>query len=332
MPKIFQSHFAPFPPSLCPQKPYVLRAYDTRVRSTYRSPFLYKNYCHLRSQTMEVLRVEDEGIGEIQEFGLGFNGQCTDGKKNSTPFCDAKVDRKGAVDVIAVPFHEGSHVCTNIDQAIAVAKDLKRLHDAGFVHGDIRAMNIVFSSSNPEESCLIDFDFGGEDGKNVYPDGYQFLLVDGHRLGSYGDPIEKLSDVYALWYVLYRCHQLDETAEDEADLLFCKQSKKRPVNIEKLLDRLKDLKSSGATSMMTGGCYSEMLAGCKKSPAPTQATAMKFVHKKTTPDGAQVSPTSNVVHHTKLLKNNKRKVREGLTESRRNYGNDENVLDRKAPP
>ena len=106
------------------------------------------------------MRVQDTGPADAQvlEFGPNDDEMDQSGKRISTLFTDKSLNTKGVIEVIAHPFYEGSHVCSHIDQAIAVAIDLKNLHDAGFVHGDIRGLNVVFGSA----SCLIDFDFGGK--------------------------------------------------------------------------------------------------------------------------------------------------------------------------
>ena len=42
-------------------------------------------------------------------------------------------------------------------------------HQKGLVHGDLRLANFVFTSDQPRRMILIDFDWGGEDGKVVFP-------------------------------------------------------------------------------------------------------------------------------------------------------------------
>jgi serine/threonine protein kinase len=100
--------------------------------------------------------------------------------------------------VIAVPFIEGSHIPQNKDQLLGVANFLKKMHDNGFVHGDIRLLNI----EKPEDSQLIDFDFGGKDDDDslVYPPGYIKVLRDGDRVGIAGQRIRKWHDVHALYH------------------------------------------------------------------------------------------------------------------------------------
>jgi serine/threonine protein kinase len=107
----------------------------------------------------------------------------------------------GGLKVIAVPFIEGSHQPQNKAQLLGVAKFLKRMHDQGFVHGDVRLLNIVFTDE-ASDCQLIDFDFGGrsDDPLLMYPPGYKKALGDGKRIGSAGHRILKWHDVYALYY------------------------------------------------------------------------------------------------------------------------------------
>ena len=44
-----------------------------------------------------------------------------------------------------------------------------KLHDAGFVHGDLRAPNFIVDG---DRLLLVDFDWGGKDGEVEYPTRY----------------------------------------------------------------------------------------------------------------------------------------------------------------
>ena len=75
----------------------------------------------------------------------------------------------GQVQVIAVPYIPGNHVCKSPDQALLLVSFMKLLHESGNVHGDIRAFNIVFGENNSNVAALIDFDFGGRENTVKYP-------------------------------------------------------------------------------------------------------------------------------------------------------------------
>jgi serine/threonine protein kinase len=109
-------------------------------------------------------------------------------------------DFKGNIKVISVPFIEGYHGPQNKEQMLSVARLLKRYHDNGFVHGDIRLLNIVFATP-AENSRLIDWDFGGKENESlVYPRGYKQALIDGRRRGVANKPITANDDAYALYH------------------------------------------------------------------------------------------------------------------------------------
>jgi serine/threonine protein kinase len=103
------------------------------------------------------------------------------------------------------------------------------MHRAGYVHGDIRAFNMVLNYHGNYENDpfgkLIDFDYGGivrsnaVDGDNddgfvsgyinpKYPSSYNHSLVDGHRLGRPGKLITVNHDWYALGHVIFDMYKL----------------------------------------------------------------------------------------------------------------------------
>jgi serine/threonine protein kinase len=85
-------------------------------------------------------------------------------------------------------------------QMLSVARLLKRYHDNGLVHGDIRLLNIVFATP-AENSRLIDWDFGGKKNESlVYPRGYKQNLAVGKRRGEAGKPITANDDAFALYH------------------------------------------------------------------------------------------------------------------------------------
>lgn len=74
---------------------------------------------------------------------------------------------------------------------------LKSMHDDNIVHGDIRALNIIFSG---DETVLIDHDFGGVVNEVTFPPGYATSLPDGSRAAAEAmKPITKERDVIVLW-------------------------------------------------------------------------------------------------------------------------------------
>lgn len=111
------------------------------------------------------------------------------------------------MEVIAVPFLAGRHVCSTVGEALQLTRFLREMHSDGFVHGDIRALNIVFDGMN---TALLDYDFGGKEGAVNFPPGYATTLPDGNRQVEEEANISKLDDAEALCYVLAGLHVLDD--------------------------------------------------------------------------------------------------------------------------
>jgi hypothetical protein len=93
-------------------------------------------------------------------------------------------ENAGQCVAIGVPYRRGRHCATNIKDFTPILKHLRRLHELGFVHGDVRGFNMAMINEN--EGFLIDLDYGGKVICDVgnpprYPEGYNYLLVDGAR-------------------------------------------------------------------------------------------------------------------------------------------------------
>jgi serine/threonine protein kinase len=72
--------------------------------------------------------------------------------------------------VISVPYKKGSHIVNKLTDFIPIIQQLQELHAKGYVHGDIRGFNVLFSENGG--GGLIDFDFSGTPEKDSYPPGY----------------------------------------------------------------------------------------------------------------------------------------------------------------
>jgi serine/threonine protein kinase len=121
--------------------------------------------------------------------------------------------------VIAIPFRKGHHVAKHPGDFLPIIDHLEKLHEAGYVHGDIRAYNTLFQGS---QGFLIDFDFGGKKCEQLfYPQGYNQLLPDGMRKGRGGMKIEVWHDWYALGWLIFVVHHIRKpVAKDEQQLWY----------------------------------------------------------------------------------------------------------------
>eukprot|EP00978_Attheya_sp_CCMP212_P022160 scaffold65752_cov58-Attheya_sp.AAC.1 len=126
----------------------VLRSYDTRFRSTQRRSEIYEYYA---SENKIILNIghHPEHDSAVESLNLW--------------------ESEGKLLVIAAPFREGRHFAKTPAEFIPIFDALKSLHESGFVHGDIRGFNTVFTDAAEGEAedkgWLIDFDFGGKEDK-----------------------------------------------------------------------------------------------------------------------------------------------------------------------
>lgn len=168
------------------------RCYDNRLRPTERSPVLYGvplRKTKRRSESTngrcdKVLEIFDRSnkspvypFGQIPQVDITGNWLWE--------FC-------GQVKVICTEFHKGVHYAKLPEHFLPIIDHLEQLHENGYVHGDIRAYNMVlnypkseycfrtrlidvlngeigvynlildYAGSQKPEGWLIDFDFGGE--------------------------------------------------------------------------------------------------------------------------------------------------------------------------
>ena len=137
---------------------------------------------------------------------------------------------EGRLQVISTPFHHGVHYATRPEHFLPIVEHLQEIHKGGFVHGDIRAFNMVlnyetkYENESKPQGWLIDFDFGGKISSDViddgnlkhsfgylnpkYPSGYEDRLEDGLRLGRHDGDIIMSHDWFALGYIIFDLHKL----------------------------------------------------------------------------------------------------------------------------
>jgi serine/threonine protein kinase len=199
------------------------------LRCTERRPDLYKSCSDIFGDCTDVLEIVDLSTnrGHVLQFG-----------KMETPTRSWLWDYRGRLLVISTPFRDGVHYATRPKHFIPVVEHLDKMHKRGFVHGDIRAYNMVLQYTNDEseqennttkhDGWLIDFDFGGklsndltpEEKRTIeekhshgylnpkYPRGYVDELNDGSRLGLSGNDITESHDWYALGKIIFELHKV----------------------------------------------------------------------------------------------------------------------------
>jgi RIO1 family len=182
----------------------VFRCYDNRLRFSERRPDMYLEPDGFIKSVEPWIHITDS-TNPLKFGDRGENPELTDSPNWLR-------QRKGQVMVLSSPRLPGHHYASSVQQMLHAVKELDRMHTAGYVHGDIRAYNMIF---NDDGVRLIDFDFSGKIGHNStrYPQGYVQKLKDGSRVGNAGDPIVAWHDWRALIMVLFDRH--DVTPHDE---------------------------------------------------------------------------------------------------------------------
>ena len=188
----------------------LFRCYDNRLGPTERRPELYE--AGLPPDIIgkcDVIMVVEDTKAPLLQFGEEL--------PEDIGAIDWLFMYRGQLKIIATPFLRGVHYATLPKHFIPIVQHLKALHDKHYVHGDIRAYNMVldYDESDPNiESTgkLIDFDFGGnveniENGPK-YPSGYEHSLKDGFRMGRPGENITFEHDWHDLGSVIFRLYDL----------------------------------------------------------------------------------------------------------------------------
>lgn len=92
---------------------------------------------------------------------------------------------------------DGNHDPTNVSQCAKIMNDLAKLHDNGYVHGDMRKSNLLFSADGTN-AWIIDFDLAGKEG-TYYPASYNHSHIDErHKDAKALRPRKKEHDRFAL--------------------------------------------------------------------------------------------------------------------------------------
>ena len=223
----------------------MLRSYDNRFRQTNRSSAIYKS-----SDCKDILGGDAIAVVNFPTDFLSspFGGGLEDDFFWSQPTSLASRDLL----IIATPYRVGDHVAKSVKAFLPLIEQLLLLHKKGFVHGDIRAFNVVFNDDDQDDnkkSCLIDFDFGGPIGETTcYPEGYRQTLDDGSRIGAAREKIEMWHDWFALWKLIFHVHDIavPDDASAELDKKFLRISKFRVADLnthQKVEAAIKELKS-----------------------------------------------------------------------------------------
>jgi hypothetical protein len=226
----------------------VLRSYDNRVRKSDRNPDIY-----LDAKCQSGVEEDGVGVGKTHIIVNLFGGEDIDtleasvvDKWNTLEEALWKQMGKRSLKIISTPYRHGKHYTNTPKAFVPIIRQLQRLHATSYVHGDIRAFNVVFGK-NPDDGWLIDFDYGGRLNEAHYPKGYNRSLDDGSRIGVSGKEIKAMDDWFALGSLIFRVHMIDRKHENDLPTLFTLTDlwlslERPPTNdeIEQLVDFLQN--------------------------------------------------------------------------------------------
>ena len=80
--------------------------------------------------------------------------------------------------VLTYDFIEGTHKPQTVSHFLQIAKQLIELHNLNKVHGDVRLVNMLFTSEKDKNAVLLDYDYTESE---TYPIGYAMQLEDTER-------------------------------------------------------------------------------------------------------------------------------------------------------
>jgi len=124
--------------------------------------------------------------------------------------------------LISYDYVKGDHTPSKVHQLLSVLLTVLNMHDAGYVHGDIRMYNVVFPEASDKlkldasysvtqaSAVLIDYDLADKvDGtaSSTYPARFNCEIHDGgrHPDAKPNQPKEKVHDVYSVWRLFCCC-------------------------------------------------------------------------------------------------------------------------------
>jgi len=230
---------------------WVYKSFDNRFFPTDRR---VKNW---RIDDVRGLTGNEDAGCWLTELGVETAFEYTEGQKEDTvwPGSGLQTDRegtrpvltpfgKGSLVVIRYKHQDGTHFAWDAHQFLDIAKSLRRMHDAGFCHGDVRGFNIVHQkqeddapvNGSPKKRRMENADGGsGSDGANAPTPTKRTkasVLVDFDlgRIIHAGEAKDAMSSQYPLGYASW-----------QTDL-----SRKRPGAPKQLIEKAHDLQDLGS--------------------------------------------------------------------------------------
>ena len=166
----------------------------------------YKEWMPLPLRTNHTCRVfwKDNTVYKFFDKESGCEDNCalinSVGALKSLKLEHMTVDKRIAV--MSYQYIEGSHKPSALKQFANVVRILNRIHELGYVHGDIREVNIIFVQEG--DSVLIDFDLARQE-NTKYPVDYNCATIyERHAQAGPSLKMKKEHDRYSLAVIINR--------------------------------------------------------------------------------------------------------------------------------
>lgn len=116
------------------------------------------------------------------------------------------LNHTGRFKCLMYKYLDGDHESGNCLLFVPIAEILLKLHENGYVHGDVRLANIIFGT---DTAWIIDFDICNRVNAS-YPEDYNHINIpERHREARANMPMKKEHDVYSLIELINAMHNVN---------------------------------------------------------------------------------------------------------------------------
>lgn len=121
---------------------------------------------------------------------------------------------RGDVTTLSYPYKSGSHRPRSFVQVKKLLEQIQALHKLGYVHGDIRIENLLYSYDG-EEAYILDFDFANPQ-DTQYPVQFNHDIEERNVRARAGQLMKKHHDRFSLYYCFMKQYGFFSRSEKSA--------------------------------------------------------------------------------------------------------------------
>lgn len=226
---------------------YMIKCHRVEVEGLPNEPCLY-NYRPLQANS-QCRTFHDQETRKVWKFfssARGYSMMNYDLVRKV--FDESKVTREtiGDLQILRYDYYDGDDKASSFRQYSGILLMLYRVHEAGYVHGDIRKANLIFFG---DTSYLIDFDLARKEGVQ-YPEEYRpkndgtFYMR--HVNAVRFKPMCKIHDRFSLQVIMKRyCCRQKYSGEDLAQCDFFLSRLLGDESLKTLADELEKIDIQG---------------------------------------------------------------------------------------